>query len=260
MDLANRLDELKAELKAFTCRPSTLISDLVLVALGRDLFETGLAIQQATNSDLPHKAYSNARLAFETAQNILVLATHEDYQAAGAVAWVYFESKDAGWRSEVERNRSASNVGPTEDEWLDRRVEQMARMWDSVIEGRGDLLRQALVSVRRDRKKRPDNWLHENMSRRHDRSYTLFARSNGNSFSAASADLNEKMYQALCRETHVRPRLDSFGVIHNRSDNTVRIDILPRNLEGARNALIGGTELAVHEGVAALRWQRTGAV
>lgn len=218
MDLVHRLDELKAELEAFACRPSTLISDLVLVALGRDLLETGFAIHQTVGSGLPHKAYSNARLAFETAQNILVLATHENYEVAGAVAWVYFESKDAGWRSEAERGKLDNNEGPTEEEWLGIRVEQMARVCDSVMAGRGDLLRQALVHVRRDRKKRPDNWLHENMSRRHDRSYSLFAASNSKDFSEDSADLNDKMYQALCRETHVRPRLDSFGVIHDRYD------------------------------------------
>lgn len=128
------------------------------------------------------------------------------------------------------------------------------------LERAGESLRDALDIVRRDRKKRPDNWLHENLSHRHHRSYALFAASNDNVLSSETVKLNEKMYQILCRETHVRPRLDSFGVIHNRTDNTVRIDILPRHLEKARSAVLGGTESAISEGIAALRWQRTGAV
>src|SRR5688572_22974332 len=129
MDLDARLAELEVELKAFKCRPSTLISDMVLIALTRDLVETGIAIHHILRSDLPHKAYANARLAFETAQNILVLSTHEDYDNAGPLAWVYFEGKDAAWRSEIAR-RKTGGKGPTEEEWLDARVDEMARIWD----------------------------------------------------------------------------------------------------------------------------------
>jgi len=260
MELTRQLELLDSELKTFLCRPGSLVADLVLVALATDLFETGLAVREASQTDLPHKAYPNARLAFETAQNLLVLATHETYELAGAIAWVYFESKDAPWRSEIERAKSGNGAGPTDEQWLGTRVDQMARIWNSVSHGTAVVLQEALAIVRRDRKKRPDNWLHENLSHRHHRSYTLFAEKNGNVASPDSAELNEKMYRALCRETHVRPRLDSFGVIHNSTDNTVRIDILPRNLDRARRAVVGGTELAISEGIAALRWQRTGAV
>jgi hypothetical protein len=260
MELTRQLEQLDSELRTFACRPSSLVADLVLVALATDLLETGLAVREASRTELPHKAYPNARLAFETAQNLLVLATHEHYELAGAVAWVYFESKDAPWRSEIERAKSGNGVGPTDEQWLDTRVDQMVRVWNSVSPGAADVLQEALATVRRDRKKGPDNWLHQNMSDRHHRSYTLLATKGGNVMPADTAELNEKMYRVLCRETHVRPRLDSFGVIHNSADNTVRIDILPRNLDRARRAVVGGTELAISEGVAALRWQRTAAV
>ena len=92
IDLRGRIEELASALSAFVCRPSSLIADLVLVALTTDLVETGLAVHETSGSALPHKGYSNARLAFETAQNLLVLATHENYELAGAIAWVYFES------------------------------------------------------------------------------------------------------------------------------------------------------------------------
>ena len=185
---------------------------------------------------------------------------HEQYESAGALAWVYFEAKDANWRAEVERKKARHGGGPTAEQWLEARVDQMARFWSSVSNDRGALLREALAAVRRDRKKRPDNWLHENMSHRQHRAYALFAASSGKDLSAESAEINERMYQVLCRETHVRPRLDSFGFIHDRARETIQIDILPRNLDQARNAVVGGTEFSIWEGVAALRWQRSGAV
>jgi hypothetical protein len=217
-----------------------------------------MAVLDTAHSPLPHKAYSNARLAFEGAQNLLVLATHENYEAAGAQAWVYFESKDARWRVAFGRQKNVLTPGLTEDQWLDQRVADMARVWSSVSQGQGQLLLDAPGVVRRERKKRPDNWLHEDMTFRQHRAYTLFAASGGKTFQANSAELNQAMYQALCRETHARPRLDSFGVIHDRG--TVQVVISPRNLEQARYAVTAGTELCVQEGVAALRWQRMGTV
>jgi hypothetical protein len=257
MQLTRLIDDLNSELRAFSCRPPTLVADFVLAALATDLLETGQAVQETSSSSLPHKAYPNARLAFETAQNLVVLAAHEKYQFAGAVAWVYFESKDARWRSEMDR--SAGTV-TTADQWLEMRVSQMASICNSASDGQGELLWEALTSVRRDSKKKPDNWLHENMARRHHLAYAVFGANGGNPLALDSAELNEKLYQALCRETHVRPRLDSFAVVHDRAANTIRIDIAPRNLERARSAVVAGTELSISEGITALRWQRARAV
>ena len=74
MGLAEKLDELGAELNAFAFQPRTLVSDLVLFALATDVFESAKAVRHTSESTLPHKAYSNARLAFEGAQQALVLA------------------------------------------------------------------------------------------------------------------------------------------------------------------------------------------
>jgi hypothetical protein len=75
LGLAEKLDELGAELNSFAFRPKTLVSDLVLFALATDVFESAKAVQQTSDSALPHKAFSNTRLAFEGAQQALVLAT-----------------------------------------------------------------------------------------------------------------------------------------------------------------------------------------
>lgn len=260
MELSKRLVELDSELRCFECRPKTLVPDIVLLGLATDVFESALAVQDTACSPLPHKAYSNAQLAFEGAQNLLVLATHEEYEAAGARAWVYFELKDAGWRVAFGRQKDVLAPGLTENHWLDQRVADMAGVWNSVSQGQGQLLLDALAVVRRERRKRPDNWLHEDMTLRQHCAYTLFAASGSKKFLVNTAELNKAMYQTLCRETHARPRLDSFGVIHDRDRGTVSVVISPRNLEKARYAVKAGTELSIQEAVAALRWQRMGAV
>ncbi len=254
MDLLAHLDKLRAELESFSCRPRTLVPDLVLVALATDLLETGIAVLETAGSRLPHKAFANARLAFETAQNILVLATHEDYALAGCIAWVYFESKDASWRAALEQRQSGTSMTP--DAWLDRQVREMGTTWNKFSPHQDHMLQDALARVRRDQKKKPDNWLHETMTARQHRAYELFSAADGGAAPADTVILNHKMYEVLCRETHVRPRLESFGIIHDRENDTIRIDILPRNAKTARRSVVGGTELSIAEGITALRWQR----
>ncbi|MBI4165708.1 MAG: hypothetical protein HY508_08255 [Acidobacteria bacterium] len=231
-----------------------------MLALGTDVFECAVAVQDTAGSALPHKGYANARLAFEGAQNLLVLATHEEYEAAGALAWVYFESKDANWRASAEERKNPAGPHLTEGQWLEQRISQIANVWDSNAKGKGRLLLDALARVRGERKKRPDNWLHENMAARQHRAYTVFALSGAGRSLAATAELNEQTYHALCRVTHARPRFDSFAIIRDQARGIIRVDVLPRNFDQARYAVTTCTTLSVREAVAALRWQRTGTV
>jgi hypothetical protein len=259
MELHRRLEELESELRAFSCRPRTLAGDLVLFGLGVDVMETATSVLHTAASALPHKAYSNARLAFEGAQILVVLATHETYEIAGSRAWVYFEMKSAAWRASAQRPRSSQPV-TSDHRILERRVEQMAKVWDSVCLGRGKLLRDAFEVVWEERKKRPDNCLHENMTVRQHAAYELFAASGARSISTDSATVNQAMYQVLCHETHAHPRLESFGIIRDAGSEFIKIDRLRRNPQVARTAVTGGAEMAVWEATLGLRWQRTCAV
>jgi hypothetical protein len=99
-----------------------------------------------------------------------------------------------------------------------------------------------------------------NMAARQHAAYELFAASGARSISADSATVNQAMYQVLCHETHAHPRLESFGIIRDDESEIIKVDRRPRNLQVARKAVMGGTELAVWEAVLGLRWQRTGAV
>jgi len=259
MELADRLEELGAEIELFVCRPPTLLGDLVLFGLATDVLETAEAVLNTAVSGLPHKAYANARLAFEGAQNLLALSTHEDYPAAGARAWVYFESKSAKWRASRRAQHHQADTGSAE-KWLDQRVGQMAGIWDSVCPGKSALLFDAVKLVRKTGKKPPDNWLHENMADREDRAYAMFAARGSREMSGHTAELSKMMYAVLCHETHSHPRLDSFGLVSGHREGVLRVDRLPRDLSQARHAVTSGTELAVWDAALALRWQRSGAV
>lgn len=257
MELAKAIEDLESELALFSGKPRTLVPDLVLFALATDVLESGRAVLHAVNSSLPHKAYSNARLAFDGAQQVLVLATHENYESSGTLAWVYFELKDAAWRAQQQR-KDQRLPDVTADQWLDEQVAQMSRIWDSVAEGQGALLAPALLRVRELRKKRPDNWLHEDLLPRQHRAYELLAASAHKHISAKTEEVNDTIYRVLCREAHARPRLESFRIEHDTARDTVQFHLLPRNPDQARHAVANGTELSISEAVAALRWRRTG--
>src|SRR4051812_7189331 len=169
MALPEQIRELNDELDRFEWRIETLPGDLVVLGLATDVLETAAAVQEASESRLPHKAYANSRLAFEAAQNVLVLATHEDYQEAGIKAWVYFELKTATWRAKAARRHNAD--GTDERQLLERRVAQMTEAWGTLYPEAGPMLQGALADVWARRRMRPDNWLHDNMSARQHRAY-----------------------------------------------------------------------------------------
>jgi hypothetical protein len=122
--------------------------------------------------------------------------------------------KSAAWGVSAQRQRSAQPV-TTDHRILQSRVEQMAKAWDFVCLGRGKLPRDAFEVVWKEKKKRPDNCLHENMTARQHAAYELFAASGARSINTDSATVNQAMYQVLCHEPHAHPRLESFGIIPN---------------------------------------------
>lgn len=255
MDLKTAIAELDSELQTFTCRPRTLVPDLVLYGLALDVLESAGAVAYLEASSLPHRAYPNARVAFEGAQSALVLATHEDYERVGARAWVYFEWKDRAWRSKLEQMTIPEDPAAAEKDWLAQDVAKMAACWNSVSDGQGRLLFQALSNIRQQKERQPDNWLAEEMAPRQHRAYALIAASRGTRFDVDSAEVNEDLYIGLCRESHARPRFNSIAFHHDQSTGRIRIEADPRNVEQARQVVTTSTQFSVQETTEALRWQ-----
>jgi hypothetical protein len=254
MGLDEAITQLRDELAAFECRPYTLLPDLVLFGLLADLLDSATAVAHVALSNVPHKAYPNARAAFEAAQNALVLVTHEDYARAGARAWVYYQWKDREWRCESAQREGFAG---TPLQWLQNDVSQMANIWNSMAPCQGNLLLEELAAILPVKALRPDNWLAENMTRRQHRAYQLLAAAQGNELEGDSAEVNQAMYHALCRETHGRPRFDSIAFTHDRRRSRVRLEPSQRNMESARGAVLAGTALSLQEALGSLGfWKR----
>ncbi len=183
MPLTEQIRELNTELGLFEWRRRTLPADLVLMGLATDVLETGAAIQETAESALPHKAFANARLAFEAGQQMLVLATHDNYEGAGTDAWVYFELKAAAWHADAVRLRDPATPVSTR-QLLKARVAQMREAWSLYREDAGAMLDRSVESVWdwHDRRQFPDNWLRQHMTQRHNRAYELFAADTGGGF------------------------------------------------------------------------------
>ena len=258
MSFSREIDDLEKEIDAFRCRPATLPGDIVLVGLARDVYDTTIAVAHTLLTDMPHKAYANARLLFEAAQSALVLATHEDFVRAGALAWTYYENLTA-----LSKAHQSDAVAPEAKQLatLERRVSDFASGWDTVNPGGGEILQDAKREVWSTRKARPDNWLHEPLGARQLRAYTLFAASTGGKAPAPQdlARVNTGMYRLLCHETHAHPRVHSFK-FRPTSDGFIEVVPEDRNAEHARRAIAGCVAVALAETAMSLRWKRTGTV
>jgi hypothetical protein len=260
MSLVHAVEELEKEIDLFRCRPVSLPGDIVLVGLARDVYDTTIAVAHTLTTNLPHKAYANARLVFEAAQSALVLATHEDFSRAGALAWTYYENLTA-----LSKATARQSGGPTTEAKqfaiLDQRVSELASGWETVSAGSSVILHDAKLETWSRRKAKPDNWLHESLDARQLRAYTVFAASSGGTAPAADdlAEANKAMYRILCHETHAHPRVHTFR-FRRMDDGFVELVPEDRDAEVARRSVAGCVEVAVGETAMSLRWQRTGTV
>lgn len=92
--LARAITGLKAAQAGFRPHAVFFVPDLVLLGYLREAEENASAVLALAESDVPHRAFPNARAVFEAAQLALVLTTHPDYRYAGALAWVHNLRRD----------------------------------------------------------------------------------------------------------------------------------------------------------------------
>ena len=260
MGFSRAVEDLEKEIDTFSCRPASLPGDIVLVGLARDVYDTAIAVAHTLTTDLPHKAYANARLVFEAAQSALVLATHEDFVRAGALAWTYYENLTALTKA-LARQSGDPATEAKQLAILDRRVSDFASAWESVSAGSGVILQDAKQESWSKRKRTPDNWLHEKLDDRQLRAYTLFSASSGGTAPPPQglADVNKAMYRVLCHETHAHPRMHS-PKFRQQDDRLIEVVPEDRDDEVARRSIAGCVEVALGETAMSLRWQRAGTV
>lgn len=260
MNFDTHLRRLDDALSKFSCAPATLASDLVLLGLAADVADSARAASFIADSPLPHKAYPLARLAFDGAQNALVLATHEDYAIAGARAWAYFEWKNTPFRTRSTVQDDPESLTPVEAQWFRKETGKLATIWDSMAPGCGAVLLQQAEIILQEKRSRPDNWLGANMTRRMHRAYELVAESYGTAIAGDTASINRSLYVGMCRESHAHPRFESISFHHDLGTNRVHVAPYPRDFEQAKRVVMTCTGQSLWETTEALLWRSRAAV
>lgn len=257
MTLTKAIEELNKAQSDFKYRPETMVADIVLMGLTMEVYESAKVVEILANSDFPHRAFANARNAFEAAQQAMVLAAQEDYALAGARAWVYFYKKDSEWLANARPEGSGVTNKEDAQKWYERHISQMAKTWDSLSPNKGQLLYRA-DELLRSQKKGADNWLGQSMGVMQDHAYrVVFARFGGNA-TEDSISMNKAIYGSLSRETHARMRYENIA-FRQHQDGFLEVDFGSRdnqlNAKSARRV----TLQAVQEAMLALTYRIVGA-
>lgn len=182
-----------------------LVPDLVLIGLMIEVEENADAVRILLASPIPDRAFPSGRAVFEAAQQALLLATHPDYDYAGALAWVYHLRKQHALEDDFEAVVGAdpsAEPRPT----LTMAVDEMVEMWNDFAPGKGALIRRAQDELEA-RPRGPDNWLGRNIAKAIDEQAKLAAAAAGIPAPPALAQRNRITYAYLCRGTHPYTRL-----------------------------------------------------
>lgn len=232
MSLTDRLGEslqrLEGVIGAFQVRGSHLIPDLVVLGLGRDIFENGNGTHILARSDVPRAGNACARSALEGALDLLFLSTRSDdtYDVWGARARVG-ELLDRERAAEL-----ASRVGPAVgDEPLEDAIEfdaaamihDEAAAWESYAVGKGTILLKALEDVREDRRKRRWHWTGYRRTELPRRIYD-----GGEPDSHEFVAVVESWYNLLSIEAHPAPRIFADQVEMGR-EGTIQVKVTPES-------------------------------
>jgi hypothetical protein len=135
--------------------PAHLVPDIVLDGFLNELHENAEVAAEIAMGRRPHRAFPNARSAFEAMQLALLLVTSDDYDQAGARAWIYYLKKDREFSNLHSDAESVLGLSPQGR--FNAAVEEIASTWDDFARGQGALIHEAVPIVEKQ-PKRPDNW------------------------------------------------------------------------------------------------------
>ena len=199
-------------------RAWTLAPDLALVGLTDDLTDAAETALDLLASARPYRAYMMARVAFEAAQRLLILATTPNYLQLGVRAWVYYQEKD----SEFEPSR-ASGENPD-------REEQILAVWERYCPEARALIAAERTFLQTTRG--PDNFLRRNLADAAQEAYAVLAGWRGREVPKTSRT-DSTVYKVLSRDSHACVRLEPRGFKID-ADGFVEV------IEGTRDASVVG--------------------
>lgn len=248
--LATALAEFRAAKAKFTPTRAHLVPDLALLGLLCDVEENAEAVLALGATPVPHRAYPNARAAFEASQQALLLATEPDYDLSGARAWAFFLRNDREFVRGPRDGQTSTVMGLDPDSWFKAATEEMAETWETFAPGKGDVMKRAVALVEAQ-PRRPDNFAGVPIAPTlRDRLVALAAKA-GKAGMPDAAALYNNAYAALSRESHPRTQLRPED-IRSGPDDTVRVRFEERDLAyryGSAELLAAG---ALRQALAAL--------
>lgn len=156
--LVEAIAELRTRRSAFRAHASHLVPDLVLLGFVKHLADQADCVLTLTRNGQALSSFPNARAAFEAGQHALLLVTADDYDLAGARAWVYYARSDF---NAVDESEERYGQLPVEDEadraTLERALAEMGSVWEDFSPDKGSLIKDAEALIPTTRQ-RPDNW------------------------------------------------------------------------------------------------------
>lgn len=224
-------------------RAAALVPDLAFIGLLDDVVDAAEAAIDLLRTSRPYRAYSMARVAFEAAQRLLVLATADDYVGLGTRAWLYYQAKDEALRG---GDDAGSGIPSIKD--------QLLTVWTSHCTEAAAIMQREGEVLRRLRRGSPDNFLGEDLAAAVDRAYERIAADRKNDAPDNSARVNRAVYRSLSRDTHACLRLEPSS-IRIDSEGYVQVTARPRDPKEIRHTVHAALSPVLVEAAAAVSYR-----
>jgi PAS domain-containing protein len=228
--LQGSLRRLEETIRSFRVRGVHFVPDLVILGLGRDVFENAQASLLLARSEVPRAGNACARSALEGALDLLFLANRPDdtYDLWGARARAA-EILDREHAAEL-ASRVDSQVpeGVTDGDLtvdVNAMIEAEATVWESRATGKGAILQTALENVRADRKNRKWHWTGY---RRGELLRKIYDEPEDDPHSFVAVVTS--WYNLLSIEAHPAPRIFA-DQLEIREDGTISVKVTPGSAE-----------------------------
>jgi hypothetical protein len=190
------------------------------------------------------------RAAFEAAQGLLLLVSAQDFDYAGALAYVYGLKKD----HDIAQAHAADLAGKPAEEggpgWLEKAIEEVQDTWDDLSPGKGPLVRRAAAELAGRWNKKPDNWagVHPGKELNHRLPLVGFTTPPG---APNITTILGNAYRALNRDTHPRTVVRPLA-IQRTADGALHTDLESRDLAFLAGAAATIAAAALNLGVLAI--------
>ena len=177
----------------FQIRAELLPADLAIVGLYTELRESAFLAVELCRLHAQSAAFPLARTVFEATQQLIVLATEDDYLSVGTRAWLY----DLRKRKRVAQFARGAEAA---DDWFQQAVGELQRIWTVYNPNAEKDLHHENTQLDALQKNRggADNFMGRNIGKIVEERYSKLAVSFGKS-AAELSELNSGIYTALSR-------------------------------------------------------------